>query len=527
MKQMWQTAEAREQLLNELVKHQSISLSEGEKTFPYMVKEKLESLPYFQQHEHVQLVETGDGRHALLAYYKAPASKKTISLISHYDTVGIEDYGEFQELAFDMKELTEHFRNNTAFLDEVAIKDLNSGDFDFGRGSMDMKPGLMLHMSLIEKAIDEQWNVNLVLMTVPDEEVNSTGMRAAVKALDKLCQQDGLEMTLHLNSEPTFQQASDDDAHYVYTGSIGKIMPSVLCYGKETHVGTPMTGISSNLMLSYINQELEYNAAFKENFENEMTPLPVSLFNKDLKSNYDVQTPFRSAALYNVFMFKESADSIFEKFDNIVRQAVQQCESKFNQILESEQIDQAISIQVLSYDELRKYAVKQYGEQKVNEVIASAEGLSSELYMQAIHITDQLMGMCKSLAPAVVEFFTPPYYPAVNASYNDLIESLVVTANETSKERFNRESKRIHFFNGISDLSYAASQDNESGELYRLNTPPRYEIPFESIKRISAPVFNCGPIGKDAHQVSERIHKKNAYEELPVILETLIKKHFL
>ena len=42
---------------------------------------------------------------------------------------------------------------------------------------MDMKAGLMLHLSLIELATVEQWDINLVLITVPDEEVNSSGMR--------------------------------------------------------------------------------------------------------------------------------------------------------------------------------------------------------------------------------------------------------------------------------------------------------------------------------------------------------------
>ncbi|MBW1225688.1 hypothetical protein KYD80_26130, partial [Escherichia coli] len=86
----------------------------------------------------------------------------------------------------------------------------------------------------------------LVLITVPDEEVNSQGMLAAVNYLDKLRLQYDLDIKLHLNSEPTFQQASHDHNHYYYTGSIGKIMPSVLVYGRETHVGTPAIGLSSN-----------------------------------------------------------------------------------------------------------------------------------------------------------------------------------------------------------------------------------------------------------------------------------------
>ncbi len=145
---------------------------------------------------------------------------------------------------------------------------------------MDMKAGLMLHLSLIEQASIEAWDINLILVTVPDEEVNSSGMRKAVETIARLKQQHQLDIQLHLNSEPTFQQASADEHHYIYSGSIGKIMPGVLCYGKETHVGNPMDGLSSNFMMSYINQAIEYNDEFKETFENETTPLPVSLMTK-------------------------------------------------------------------------------------------------------------------------------------------------------------------------------------------------------------------------------------------------------
>ena len=74
-----------------------------------------------------------------------------------------------------------------------------------------MKAGLMLHMSLIELASIEQWDINLILVTVPDEEVNSSGMRKAVEKLAELKANYDLDIQLHLNSEPTFQQATSDE----------------------------------------------------------------------------------------------------------------------------------------------------------------------------------------------------------------------------------------------------------------------------------------------------------------------------
>src|SRR5690606_21171288 len=108
------------------------------------------------------------------------------------------------------------------------LKDLESGNYLFGRGVMDMKAGLALHMALLEKASTEQWPINLVLLTVPDEEVNSNGMRHAVPTLLEMADEHNLTYSLFLNGEPVFAQDPNEQDFKVYTGSIGKIMPSAL-----------------------------------------------------------------------------------------------------------------------------------------------------------------------------------------------------------------------------------------------------------------------------------------------------------
>ena len=529
---LWQTPEQRAALLKRIVGHPSVTLSQGERDFPYFLQGELKQLAYFESHpEHIVLTPTGDGRHAVLAYYTHEHATDTIVLISHHDTVGIEDFGVYQDMAFDMDRITAIFEQDHTYLDAESIKDMKEGIYSFGRGSMDMKPGLMLHMSLIEKAIAEQWKVNLVLVSVPDEEVNSLGMRRAMAALADLKVKHNWHIALHLNSEPTFQQATDDNDHYVYTGSIGKIMPSALCFGRETHVGNALSGVSSNLMLSYINQEMEYQVSFKETYRNEHTPLPVSLLSKDIKDYYDVQTPFRSVGLFNVFLFERNADDAFKQFNYHVIKAIERFETKMNQLMVDENETMHIKVNVLTFEQLLTYAKQQYDEAKVETVISQAIAQHEETYQQSIAVVDALMGMCKKLAPAVVTFFAPPYYPAVNASDDPLIEALVETAAEVSQTAFQRTSNRLHYFNGISDLSYAQYRGGiKDSVTYEQNTPVyhrTYDIPFDAIEHISAPVFNCGPIGKDAHKVNERINMVSACEELPVVLETLIKRHFL
>ncbi|MBO1915126.1 hypothetical protein J4G37_61160, partial [Microvirga sp. 3-52] len=96
----------------------------------------------------------------------------------------------------------------------------------------------------LELATTEKWPINLILLTVPDEEVNSSGMRAAVSGLIDIREEYGLEYELFLNSEPSFSQRPQDENYYIYSGTIGKIMPSALFYGRETHAGEPLNGIT-------------------------------------------------------------------------------------------------------------------------------------------------------------------------------------------------------------------------------------------------------------------------------------------
>ncbi|MGW7854907.1 M20/M25/M40 family metallo-hydrolase [Staphylococcus xylosus] len=528
--QLWQTYEDRLNLLKSLVKHETVTNTQGEITFPDFVKNLLLKLEYFQQHQSQILLEaTEDEKEAVVAFYQAPTSKKTIVLISHFDTVGVEDFGSYSEHAFDPDALKEIFKDNSSYLSEDAIEDLNRDTYLFGRGVMDMKAGLMLHLSLIEQASIEAWDINLILVTVPDEEVNSSGMRKAVETIARLKQHHQLDIQLHLNSEPTFQQASADEHHYIYSGSIGKIMPGVLCYGKETHVGNPMDGLSSNFMMSYINQAIEYNDEFKETFENETTPLPVSLMTKDIKQTYDVQTPFRTMALFNMFLFKQRPADLYRQFIDTVIKATERCESDWLSILESEDIPFDTKINVLTFEQLKTYAIKHHGEAFINKEIAEVIQQTKDLHLQSIKVTDRLMQICRNIAPAVVTFFETPYYPAVNMSYDAKVEQTIELVRQTLQEQFQRKSERVHYFNGISDSSYL----NFSGDMsqivtYQQNAPnfnQTYSIPFEAIQVISAPTILCGPIGKDAHKLSERLHKNSAFIELPFVLTRIVKSY--
>lgn len=527
----WNTPEQLEDLICELVSWHSRTGTEGEKEFPHKVKDKLLQLDYFKANEsHIALHDAGKGRNALTALYKHENTSKTVVLISHFDTVHTEEFGSLGDLAFQPRELTEEMKKIIDKLPENAQKDLQSGEYLFGRGTMDMKMGLALHLHLLEKASLENWPINLLLLTVPDEEVNSAGMRAGVRGLVAIREKFDLEYILFLNSEPSFSQKPLDENYYIYSGTIGKIMPAALFYGRETHAGEPLSGITGHYLESYVTKAMEFNDAFAEEVYGEKTPLPLCLKKYDLKEDYSTQTSHHTAALYNVFMMNKNAEETMEIFKNIVEDAMKQFQDDYEAICKRENIEPIGKVKVLEYSELVAYAEEKLGNEKVEQIIATVkENNSLDEREMSIKICDELMLSCQELAPATVIFYAPPYYPAINSSEDPLVKELIELTKTTLKD-FDVEAKQIHYFNGISDLSYVNYDQHDSGwKSYVKNTPvwgDVYDIPFEEMQQLQAPVLNIGPFGKDAHKLTERLHKKSAFVYTPTVLEKVIERLF-
>ena len=525
----WGTPEALRGLLCELVSWHSMTLTEGEREFPGKVQAKMKELQYFRDNPNkLKLNEADLGRRFLTALYSHKDVKDTIVLISHFDTVNTEEYGDLEPFAYQPEALTKLLFDRMDELNGDAQADLLSGQYLFGRGTMDMKMGLAMHMGLLEKAAVEKWPINLLLLTVPDEEVNSSGMRAAVTKLLEIKEEHQLDYTLFLNGEPVFTQEPGDRSYYVYSGSIGKIMPSALFYGKETHVGEPLSGITAPYIASFLTQRMEWNMNLQENVMGETTPLPVTLLQKDLRLEYSVQTPYRSAALYNVFLMKRTAEEIMEIFEKIAQDAARACNQSYKEVCLKQSASPIGKVRVLRFEDLQMHAIRKFGLELVEKVKAEVQANSNwDDREKSLRIADSLMIECQELAPAIVLIYAPPYYPAVNSSDEQLVKKCVQYVREEGWKRFALPVKQVHYFNGISDLSYLNYQDDGKGwTAFKANTPvwgSSYTIPFDAMVQLQAPVLNVGPFGKDAHKRTERLHMKNAFEEVPLLVEGMIK----
>ena len=121
-------------LTSELVAIPSINKeAHGETAVARYVYDYYMGLPYFQAHpEQVLCFQTKDDfveRHSTMAYVKGTkgTSNRTVILIGHIDTVGVDDFGTIREYAFRTEELPEKLRE-TALLrianPEASLADL-------------------------------------------------------------------------------------------------------------------------------------------------------------------------------------------------------------------------------------------------------------------------------------------------------------------------------------------------------------------------------------------------------------------
>ncbi|MGE5701197.1 MAG: M20/M25/M40 family metallo-hydrolase [Clostridia bacterium] len=535
----WTTKEQLVDLLCNLVEIPSVTGSAAEVALPAYVVEQLQALPYFQEHpEHLAAHPTGDGRYFVTALVKKSEDvKDTVILVSHFDVVDVEDYGNWKEFAFDPKRLTPMFYENKEAMSSDVQSDLARSNWLFGRGTMDMKCGLTLHMSLIEQACAGEFDGNLLLLTVPDEEVNSVGMRAAVPVLLEWAKQFQLHYKTVLNSEPMFTRYPGDRNSYIYNGSIGKVLPGFLCYGKETHVGEPLAGLNGNYMASQITTMMELNTAFCETVEGEVTPPPTNLILKSLKKDYSVQIPHRAVTLFNLFLYEWKMDELVAGLRRIANMAAEQIKVSYAAHAERyAQLDRftpgEIDVNVYTYEELEAYAVKTYGIEEVERIRQSVLDNRGTLDDRgiSINLVDELAIRCKELSPMIVLFFAPPYYPAVCSRHNALISSVVPNMIDYAAEKHGVTLKKQNYFGGISDLSYVGLQHPLSTLVPWTSNMPLwnrgYSLPLEELEQFDVPVLNLGPIGRDAHKWTERLDTSFAFETLPDLLRECLRQLF-
>ena len=237
-----QSFEEVKQLTKEMVQIPSINKEpEGETKVAQYVYDYYMKQPYFQAHpEYVKIFQTKNDfveRHSTYAFVKGTkgSSNRTVILIGHIDTVGIDDFGTIKEYACDPDQLPEKLM--TLQLPQEVIDDIKSGIYMFGRGALDMKAGVAGHMYIIKYFSEhpEELDGNIIAIAECDEEDNSKGIITALDELVELKKTQGFEYIACINADYSTNYNPGDENRYLYYGSIGKLLPTFVAFGKEAH----------------------------------------------------------------------------------------------------------------------------------------------------------------------------------------------------------------------------------------------------------------------------------------------------
>lgn len=520
--------------------------TELERNNEVFFKEWAESVPYFKEHpEYYGLHDIKNdhlGRKSTWALLKGNG-KKTIIMIHHTDTVDADDFGKYKEYAYEPYEIERLYKQDNVEMDEVAKNDLYSGKWLFGRGASDMKGGGSITYSLLEEySEDEEFNGNILVLGVPDEENLSAGMRSAIYLLKELKNKYDLEYVLLLNVEP--HEKVKDNNITVYDGSVGKIMPIFMVRGKLAHVGQVYKGFNPINLMSEIVRKTELNPDFIEKAGNTVTPAPTWLYFKDRKDVYDVSLPLTVGGYMSILTLTKSPKDILEQLKEISKEAFNHVIADMKASYEKYKDLSNMSyggcdwkVNVKYYGEIYNEILEEKGESFKNEISNFQRNIEEKIRKNEItridgayELIEKTLEYYNDLSPIVVIALAPPYYPSTNNSMLENVEDINKLIAEMDNYSRNETGLGIYtqnYFTGISDLSYGLfTRDNENIDYIANNMifwGDMYYIPLDIIRELSMPVLNIGPWGRDLHKYTERVYKKDLLENIPRLIDYVVR----
>ena len=528
-----------EEVALELTEVFSVVDSKGELEVSDKVYEILSKIPYFQSHpEDLFFVHTNDeiGRKSVVAILRGnKKSNKTVVTIGHTDTVGISDYGELAEYANRPYELAERFKNIK--LDEASKRDLESGEYLFGRGIFDMKSGDAVLMVLLEELSKDLDNLegNIIFAAVCDEEANSGGMLTVVPKLVELQEKEGFEYLALLDTDYITADFPGDETKNIYIGTVGKLMPSFLVVGKETHVGESFNGIDPNEISSAIMARVNMNTEYCDIVDGEVSLPPISLYQKDQKTEYSVQIAKTAVLFFNYATHISTPDMVLDKMKKAAYDAFESVVDKLN-----EQYKKFCEVapngnykklpwepRVLSYTELLEKVRNENPNidnilKAYNEELLKDTSLDNRTFSQ--RMVEKLHASWSDQNPVVVVYFSPPYYPHIYIDGTNPKDKALIDAVDNAVKTTETDYKLAYrkFFPYISDLSYGAAPKDPAIIAALKNNMPgfgtKYSLPLEDMQKLSLPVLDIGCFGFDAHKFTERVEKRYSYTVTPELV---------
>lgn len=538
------------ELTKKLVSIPSVNTTSGEYDIACFIESYLRDIPYFEKHPDQVLVKKlkNDSldRRNVFALIKGEKgnSKDTIILHGHMDTVDVEDFGQLKSFAFDCDELMKRLKDMN--LSSEVKEDLESGNWLFGRGACDMKSGVAVFMVILKHLSENVKEIdgNILLSVNPVEENLHTGIIEGLEVFEELRKKEKLNYLFAINNDYICPLYPGDTKKYVYTGSVGKILPCFYIQGKETHVAQCFEGFDASMVAAELVNLINLNPKFCDGYKNEYTLPPSVLKMKDLKPQYNVQTSFTSFVYFNYFIHNSSIKEILAKLKKTAQKSLNNVLDNINEhykeyckLTNVEYKEIEYDTQVLEYEEVYELAKKVFDgniDEYINEITDECIKRNVDKREIPLEITKKLCGIAGIKIPTIVIFFAAPYCPHNTLKDEDKEEKRVFNeiseiVNDFSKKS-NEEYEVMQFFPSLTDSSYLKIDDDEESLNLLIGNFPEYKklynVPLKTIKNLNIPAINYGCYGKDAHKWTERVYMPYSFEILPQLIIDTVKKYF-
>ena len=365
-------------------------------------------------------------------------------------------------------------------------------------------------------------------------------MLSGSSCLARFQKEESLRYLACIDLEPTF--ATGDDARpTIYLGSIGKINPFFFCAGKETHVGEYYEGFCAAPVISRINLMLDGNPEYADSLFGKSYPPFGCMRQMDLRREYSATIMTKAFAFYSYLTSTRLPGQILSEMRGIAMEALEASIEKYRENTSSFAAMGGTTSKprdweptVVSFDELSDMAEKVLGDgyaRFMDETVGSAPEGSDERVRAAL-LVESMVELCGIPGPMAVIGFLPPWYPHRSNLGETRGEKVVADAASATagemERRFGLPLDIRPFFEGVSDLSYCGFQgDSSEMEVFARNMPGwgrPYRIPVEALAELDIPILNLGPVGKDAHKNTERIHLPFMLEVFPNILRFVVER---
>jgi arginine utilization protein RocB len=546
-----------EELLIRLVSVRSVVNSSGENDIIDFIENYLRDWDYFRvrPEQIVRIQSKGDplGRSSLLICVSGQESKNTVVLLGHTDTVEVDDYGPLADLATTPDRLKDALKSGQRNLYSQAQIDLESDNYLWSRGALDMKVGVANELLLLKQLAENPagFQGHVIALFVCDEEGNSAGMISAIEVLKQWRDAKKLEICGVINTDYHTAQYPGDEDYYLFRGTVGKIMPIFYIRTLETHAGDPFAGLDANLVLAELINEINLNPKYSDSSESEISVPPITLKVEDLKEVYSVKTNHEAWALISVPLFEQTPADVMRKMLKAAGTAAENSLARYYRYqreytgragIPTETIHP--EFEIISLAELIDKVAAQLGQEKVyliDHYIAPAL-TNADTREQTLYLIRQLEILLPDRRPRIVVGYAPPFYPAISCLDSDdnfyrmvdqgikaalnLSEGVNHTAGSSYLLDNGKELKVKTYYPYISDLSYLAlPYTADELQIMQNNMPTlgrSYQVPLQTMRALDLPVINLGGYGFDAHKWTERVERDYSLRILPKLLASIV-----